>query len=51
MIEFENPELEAKLKEVAAVHGFQMDSHSLIVQGTCAECKKAKNARRKLDLI
>lgn len=51
MIEFENPELEAKLKEVASVHGFQMDSHSLIVQGTCAECKKAKNARRKLDLI
>jgi Fur family ferric uptake transcriptional regulator len=51
MIEFENPELETKLREVALAHGFQMDGHSLIVQGTCAECKRAKNARRKLDRI
>jgi len=51
MIEFENPELETKLKEVALAHGFQIDKHSLIVHGTCAQCKKAKNARRKLDLI
>ena len=51
MIEFENPDLENKLQEVAQSHGFHMDGHCLIVKGTCASCRRLRIAKRKLDLI
>jgi Fur family ferric uptake transcriptional regulator len=51
MIEFQNPALESALREVCAQQQFQMSGHTLIVRGTCADCNRARTAKRRLDLI
>ncbi|HEY8503316.1 MAG TPA: transcriptional repressor [Gemmataceae bacterium] len=50
-IEFQHPAVEALLKEVAARHHFQVSGHTLVVRGVCAECNRARAAKRRLDLI
>jgi Fur family ferric uptake transcriptional regulator len=51
MIEFQRPEIEPILREVASEQLFQVAGHSLIVRGVCADCNRARGNRRKLDLI
>ena len=51
MLEFENPTIEVIAREAARQHNFRVDSHVFVVQGTCAECNRAKMTRRRLDLI
>ncbi|VTS01631.1 Fur family transcriptional regulator [Tuwongella immobilis] len=51
MIEFQNPAIEALLRETAAANLFQMNGHSLIIRGICQECNKARSAKRRHDLI
>jgi Fur family ferric uptake transcriptional regulator len=51
MIEFQDESIEARLRDVCAKHGFQAAGHMLVVRGTCAECNKARIAKRRLDLI
>jgi len=53
LIEFQFPELEQRLEEVASQHKFRIKSHRLIVTGICLDCFKAKNSRKrkKVDLI
>ncbi len=51
IIEFENAELQEMLREVCASHQFQSSGHTLVIRGTCAECNRARGARRRLDLI
>lgn len=51
MIEFQSPELDAVLREVANKHHFQMSGHTLLLRGTCAECNKSRSPRRMLDMI
>lgn len=51
MIEFQNPTIEALLREVCREHNFQSTGHTFIVRGVCAECNRARAPRRRLDLI
>lgn len=51
MIEFQSGTLEAALREVCGQHQFQMNGHTLVVRGTCADCNRARTAKRRLDLI
>lgn len=51
MIEFQSSTLEAALREVCGQHQFQMNGHTLVVRGTCADCNRARTAKRRLDLI
>ena len=51
MIEFQNDAIQAVLREVCAEHGFHAVGHTFVVRGLCAECNKARTAKRRLDLI
>ena len=51
MIEFQNPTIEAAMREVCRQHNFQATSHHLVIRGVCAECNRARVTKRKLDLI
>jgi len=51
MFEFQSEAILNDLREVCARQGFQMGGHTLVVRGVCAECNKARNAKRRLDLI
>ena len=51
MIEFQRPEIENLLREVASQQLFQVTGHSVIVRGVCADCNRARGSRRRLDLI
>jgi Fur family ferric uptake transcriptional regulator len=48
MIEFQHPEIEEALREVAAQYSFRAVGHTLVVRGTCVECNAARAARRRL---
>ena len=51
VIEFQLPDMEEKLQEVCREHQFQLEGHSLILRGVCAECNKARITKRRLDLV
>ena len=51
LIEFQSPAIEAALREVCRENQFQTTGHTLLIRGTCADCNRAKTARRMLDLI
>jgi Fur family ferric uptake transcriptional regulator len=51
MIEFQNPTIEAALREVCRSHNFQMTGHDLVIRGTCADCNRSRVTKRRLDLI
>ncbi len=51
MIEFQHPAIEAAIAEIAAQRQFQMAGHTLVIQGTCIECNRARSTTRRLDLI
>jgi Fur family ferric uptake transcriptional regulator len=51
IIEFQNPALDALLRDVCSQHQFQSGGHTLIVRGTCAKCNRARATKRRLDLI
>jgi Fur family ferric uptake transcriptional regulator len=51
MIEFQSEPIQGALREVCAAHGFQASGHTLVVRGTCADCNRARNPKRRLDLI
>jgi Fur family ferric uptake transcriptional regulator len=51
MIEFQQPAIEALLREISSDHLFQMTGHTLFVRGVCAECNRARVNKRRLDLI
>jgi Fur family ferric uptake transcriptional regulator len=51
IIEFQSPDIDAALREVCSLHQFQTNGHTLIVRGTCADCNRARGAKRRLDLI
>ncbi len=38
--EFSDPEIDARIQEQAALHGFRLQGHSLELYGHCAECVK-----------
>jgi Fur family transcriptional regulator, ferric uptake regulator len=51
IIEFQSPVLDTTLREVCSAHQFQTSGHTLIIRGTCADCNRARVAKRRLDLI
>ena len=48
MIEFQHPKLDEVVREAAAEHQFQAEGRSLVVRGVCAECNRAKAAKRRM---
>jgi Fur family ferric uptake transcriptional regulator len=51
IFEFQNPALEAALREVCRSEQFNASGHTLIIRGTCAICNQARVPKRRLDLI
>ncbi len=51
MIEFQDPAIEALIRQVCGANGFQVVGHTFIIRGTCNECNRARATRRRLDLI
>jgi Fur family ferric uptake transcriptional regulator len=45
IIEFRDNALEARQEIAARRHGFQIESHSLRLYGTCRDCRKTGNGR------
>ena len=51
MIEFQNPAIEAVVRDVCRDNGFVPSGHTFIIHGTCAECNRARVNKRRLDLV
>jgi Fur family ferric uptake transcriptional regulator len=51
IIEFQSASLDNLLRDVSSSHQFQSSGHTLIIRGTCADCNRARVAKRRLDLI
>ncbi len=51
MIEFQDPAIEAAIRGVCQQHHFQASGHTFVIQGTCADCNRARTSKRRLDLI
>jgi Fur family ferric uptake transcriptional regulator len=51
MIEFQDETIQARLQDVCANNGFHANGHTLVVRGICSECNRARNPKRRLDLI
>jgi len=44
VVEFSDPEIEKRQQRIAKEHGFVLESHSMMLYGTCADCR-AKAAK------
>ncbi|MFL5339618.1 MAG: Fur family transcriptional regulator [Gemmataceae bacterium] len=51
MIEFQSEPIQSAMREVCAQNGFAASGHTLVVRGICADCNRARNPKRRLDLI
>ena len=51
MIEFQDETIQERLNDVCARNGFHATGHTLVVRGICSECNRARNPKRRLDLI
>lgn len=52
LIEFQSDALNELRSQLASQHRFRVESHKLIISGTCSECVKNKRrVKRKVDLI
>jgi Fur family ferric uptake transcriptional regulator len=51
MIEFQNPAIDAAIREVCRQHQFHASGHTFVIRGTCAECNRARVTKRMLDLV
>ncbi len=51
MIEFQNPAIEAVIRDVSRQYHFQPAGHSFIIRGLCADCNRARVTKHRLDLV
>lgn len=51
VIEFQDPTLEALIRDVGRQHNFQATNHTFIIRGTCPDCNRARVTKRRLDLV
>lgn len=51
LIEFQNPAIEAVMRDVSRAHQFRPNGHSFLIRGVCAECNRARVMKRRLDLV
>jgi Fur family ferric uptake transcriptional regulator len=51
LLEFQSEELVAIRDQTAAQHGFRVESHRMIISGTCRDCSGSRRKKRKQDLV
>ncbi|WP_182868440.1 Fur family transcriptional regulator [Rhodopirellula sp. JC639] len=51
LLEFQSDELVAIRDQMAALHGFRVESHKMIINGVCRECSRRRRKKRKQDLV
>ena len=51
MIEFQNPALEAIIRDVCQDNAFQPSGHTFVIRGLCDDCNRARVMKRRLDLV
>ena len=51
VFEFQHPTMDAVIAEVSQKENFQVEGHSFILRGVCAECNRKKMTKRRLDLV
>jgi Fur family transcriptional regulator, ferric uptake regulator len=51
VIEFQNPVIDATIRDVSQQYNFQSNGHTFIVRGICADCNRARVTKRRLDLV
>ncbi len=51
MIEFQSQALNEIIQEECRRHSFQSNGHTLVVQGICGDCNRARVMKRRLDLV
>ena len=51
MIEFQDPSLDALIRDVCQQHNFQYQGHTFVIRGMCTTCNRARMTKRRLDLI
>ena len=50
LLEFQSNELLAIRDAMAALHGFRVESHRMIISGVCRDCARNRRKKRKQDL-
>jgi len=45
VVEFSDPEIEKRQHRIAKEHGFTLESHSMMLYGTCADCRAKAAAK------
>ena len=48
---FQAPAMDVVIRNICQQHNFQMQGHSFIIRGLCADCNRAKTTKRHLDLV
>lgn len=51
LLEFQSDELIEIRDQMAALHGFRVESHRMIINGICRECSRSRRKKRKQDLV
>ena len=51
MIEFQDPAMDAVIRDICRQHNFQFQGHTFVIRGTCADCNRARATKRRLDLV
>jgi Fur family ferric uptake transcriptional regulator len=51
MIEFQSPALETIIQDMCRRHSFQTSGHTLVIQGICSDCNRARVMKRRLDVV
>src|SRR5262249_19103251 len=51
MIEFQDPAIDALMREVCRRPNFQSSGHPFITRGPCSACNRARVTKRLLDLV
>lgn len=51
LVEFQSDELVAIRDKMAAMHGFRVESHRMIINGICRDCSRKRRTKRKQDLV
>jgi Fur family ferric uptake transcriptional regulator len=50
-LEFQSPAIEEAIREICRQHQFNASGHTLLIQGICGNCTRARITKRRLDLI
>jgi Fur family ferric uptake transcriptional regulator len=51
IVEFRNDAVRQLQESISREHGFRATQHRFVITGICPDCSRARNRRRKLDLI